>query len=75
MLSPFSAYLCFASPFSPPQTWGPSVILPVGRTGTDGDEASSAAMVALRAKVRDGAETECGEEGERGREIHQKLGS
>jgi hypothetical protein len=39
------------------------------------DEASSAVMAALRARVRDGAETECGEEGERGREIHQKLGS
>jgi hypothetical protein len=36
------------------------------------DEASSAA---LRARVWEGAETECGEEGERGREIHQKLGS
>jgi hypothetical protein len=72
---PFSAYLCFASPFALPETWGPSVILPVGRTGTDGDEASSEATMALRARVRDSAETECGEEGERGREIHQKLGS
>jgi hypothetical protein len=71
----FDAYLCFASPFPPPETWGPSVIRTVGRTGTDGDEASSAAMAALRARVRDGAETECGEEGERDREIHQKLGS
>jgi hypothetical protein len=71
----FSAYLCFALPFPPPKTWGPSIILLVGRTGTDGDEVSSAAMAALRARVRDSAETECGEEEERGREIHQKLGS